>query len=97
MSVLQHRALWSSPHDVTQPDQRDIAERGTPRAAWRLAEWVLASAFVSLCVEAVRDDWSGLTRLAAFAALGALFGSLQLLWRRSIRRAAEKSGRPSPV
>lgn len=97
MSVLQHRALWSSPHDVTQPDQRDIAERGTPRAAWRLAEWVLSLALVSLAVGAVSDDWPGWVRLVAFVALGAVFGSLQHLWRRSVRRAAEKSGRPSPV
>lgn len=97
MSGPLQPTLWSSRHDVTQPDQRDVSERGTPRAAWRLAEWVLASAFVSLCVGAVRDDWSGWTRLVAFAVLGALFGSLQLLWRRSVRSAAEKCGRASPL
>ena len=89
--------MWTSPHDVTAPDRRPIAERVTPRAGWLLAVNVIGFAFVALTVRTVGAGWSSWVRIAAFAALSA---ALMLLWvaqRRTIRRAAERAGEISPV
>lgn len=89
--------MWFSPHDVTKPDQRPIAERVVPHGGWLLAGNVIAFAFVGLSVRTIGTDWSSETRALAFAALALAFSSLWLTWRRSVRRAAARTGEASPV
>ena len=89
--------MWSSPHDITAPDQRPIAKRVTPRAGWLLAGIVIAFAFVGLTVRTLGGDWSAWERTAAFVVLAAVFTLLWTAWRRAVRRAAARADEPSPV